>query len=147
MRNGRPLRSSADALSDDELLAKLKDLGLDVDRDGVERLCAGALSAEEVARPLVKKLKLDDMVADWVWISLCALWQRWWPDRVWLDLLDDKMQAGYVQDAEHDMHAAAVTWLDAWADVLRLCDVTGISSIDPGGQVRRARGAEGHRSR
>jgi tetratricopeptide (TPR) repeat protein len=130
VRNGRPLRSSADALSDDELLAKLRECGLDVDRDGVERLCAGALSAEEVARPLVKKLKLDDMVADWVWISLCALWQRWWPDRVCLELLDDKMQAGYVRDAEHDMHAAAVTWLDAWADVLRMCDVTGISSIE-----------------
>jgi hypothetical protein len=27
VRNGRPLRSSADSLSDDELLAKLKDLG------------------------------------------------------------------------------------------------------------------------
>ena len=130
VRNGRPLRSSAEPLSDDELLAKLKALGLDVDRDGVERLCAGALSAEEVAGPIVKKLKLDDdMVVDWVWICLAALWQRWWPDRVCLELLDDKMQAGYVQDAQHDTHAAAVTWLDAWADVLRLCDAAGIGSV------------------
>jgi hypothetical protein len=51
-------------------------------------------------------------------------------DRVCLELLDDKIQAGYVQDAEHDMHAAAVTWLGAWADVLRMCDATGISSIE-----------------
>ena len=131
MRNGRPLRSSADSLSDDELLAKLRDLGLDVDRDGVERLCAGALSAEEVAEPIVDKLKLDDdMTVDWVWISLLALWQRWWPERVCLELLDDKMQAGYVQDAENDTHAAVVTWLDAWSDVLRLCDATGIGSIE-----------------
>ena len=50
-RTGRPLRSSADSLSDDELLAKVRGFGLDVDRDGVERLCAGALSAEEVAAP------------------------------------------------------------------------------------------------
>jgi len=35
VRNGRPLRSSAEPLSDDELLAKLRDFGLDVDRDGV----------------------------------------------------------------------------------------------------------------
>ena len=130
VRNGRPLRSSADSLSDDELLAKLKDLGLDVDRDGVERLCAGALSAEEVAKPITHKLQLDDMTVDWVWISLLALWQRWWPERVCLELLDDKMQAGYVQDAENDTHAAVVTWLDAWSDVLRLCDATGISSIE-----------------
>ena len=57
-RTGRPLRSSADPLSDDELLAKLRNLGVDVDGDGVERLCAGALSAEEVAGPIVDKLEL-----------------------------------------------------------------------------------------
>ena len=130
VRNGRPLRSSADSLSDDELLAKLRDFGLDVDRDGVERLCAGALSAEEVAGPITHKLQLDDMTVDWVWISLLALWQRWWPDRPGLELLDDKMQAGYARDAENDTHAAVVTWLDAWSDVLRLCDATGISSIE-----------------
>jgi hypothetical protein len=131
VRNGRPLRSSAEPLSDDELLAKLRNFGLDVDRDGVERLCAGALSAEEVAGPIVDKLKLDDdMTVDWVWISLLALWQRWWPDRPGLELLDDKMQAGYARDAENDSHAAVVTWLDAWSDVQRLCDATGISSIE-----------------
>jgi SEC-C motif len=131
VRNGRPLRSSAEHLSDDELLAKLRDFGLDVDRDGVERLCAGALSAEEVAGPIVAKLKLDDdMTVDWVWISLLALWQRWWPDRPGLEFLDDKMQAGYARDAENDSHAAVVTWLDAWSDVLRLCDAAGISSIE-----------------
>ena len=57
---GKPLRSSAGSLSDDELLTKLRSFGLDVDRDGVERLCAGALSAEEVAAPILDKLKLGD---------------------------------------------------------------------------------------
>ena len=129
-RTGRPLRSSADPLSDDELLAKLRDLGVDVDGDGVERLCAGALSAEEVAGPIVDKLELSDMTVDWVWICVLALWQRWWPDRVCLELLDDKMQAGYALDAGSNTRAAAVTWLSAWSDVLRLCDATGISSIE-----------------
>ena len=64
---GKPLRSSANPLSDDELLAKLRDLGLDVDRDGVERLCEGALSAEEVAKPIGDKLRLgDELTVDWV---------------------------------------------------------------------------------
>jgi tetratricopeptide (TPR) repeat protein len=128
--NGRPLRSSAAPLSDDELLAKLRELGLDVDRDGVERLCEGALSAEEVAKPIGDKLKLtNDMKGDWIWICLAALWQRWWPDRLCLELLDDKIQAGYARDTGNDRHTAAVTWLDAWSDVLRLCDATGIGSI------------------
>lgn len=104
VRNGRPLRSSADSLSDDELLAKLRECGLDVDGDGVERLCEGALSAEEVADTIVKKLKLsDDMKVDWAWISLCALWKRWWPDRPCLELLDDKIQAGYDKGPENDL--------------------------------------------
>jgi SEC-C motif len=129
-RTGKPLRSSADPLSDDELLAKLRDLGVDVDRDGVDRLCAGALSAEEVAKPIVDKLELDDMTVDWVWICLLALWQRWWPDRACLELLDDKMQAGYALDPQSNTQAAAVTWLSAWSDVLRLSDATGIGSIE-----------------
>ena len=131
-RNGRPLRSSAAPLSDDELLAKLRELGLDVDRDGVERLCEGALSAQEVAKPIGDKLKLTyDMKGDWIWISLVALWQRWWPERVCLELLDDKIQAGYAaHNAGNDTHAAAVIWLDAWADALRLCDAAGIGSIE-----------------
>ena len=129
VHTGKPLRSSAGPLSDDELLAKLRDFGLDVDRDGVERLCMGALSAEEVAKPIVDNLELgDDMMADWVWIGLLALWQRWWPDRACLELVDDKIQAGYVRDAENDTHAAVVTWLNAWSDVLWLCDAAGISS-------------------
>jgi hypothetical protein len=69
-----------------------------------------------VAKPITHKLQLDDMTVDWVWISLLALWQRWWPDRPGLELLDDKMQAGYARDAENDSHAAVVTWLDAWSD-------------------------------
>ena len=83
------------------------------------------------------------MTVDWVWISLLALWQRWWPDRPGLELLDDKMQAGYTQDAEHDTHAAVVTWLDAWSTCCgcakRLAGALGrgfTTVRDPGGARR-----------
>jgi hypothetical protein len=62
-RNGKPLRSSAESLTDDELLTKLRDLGVDADRDGVERLCEDALSAEEVARLILDKLRFGDDIA------------------------------------------------------------------------------------
>ena len=52
--NDRPLRSSAAGLSDDELIVKLGSFGLHFDREQLEQLCAGALSAEEVARPLIE---------------------------------------------------------------------------------------------
>ena len=37
--SGRPLRSHAAGLSDEQLLAKLRSFGLDLDRAGLERLC------------------------------------------------------------------------------------------------------------
>ena len=38
-----------------------------------------------------------------------------WPGRPGLELLDDKMQAGYARDAENDSHAAVVTGMRAAA--------------------------------
>jgi tetratricopeptide (TPR) repeat protein len=129
----RPLRSSAAGLSDAQLLAKLAGFGLDLDRDGLEQRCAAAVSAEEVARSLIDgggaRSRRDGTQADWIWICVVTLWQRWWPQRVCLELLDDKVQDGYALLGSDDV-AAARTWLGAWSDVLRLCDATGIRSIE-----------------
>ena len=132
--DNRPLRPSAVKLTDGELLDKLRSMGFELDRSGVGNLCAGALSAEEVARPLQRDWEARNpgggFDVDWIWICLLALWERWWPDKVCLELLDDKIQAGYDRQEQRDLAACAATWLDAWADVLRLCDATGIGSID-----------------
>jgi len=130
-QSSRPLRSSAGHLSDQELLEKLRGFGLDLDRGSLEELCEGALSAEEAARPLQDRCGIgDDSKGDWIWICLVTLWERWWPDKVCLELLDDKVQDGYDEDAQNNETACAAIWLDAWSDVLRLCDATGIGSIE-----------------
>ncbi|MHB1774307.1 MAG: hypothetical protein ACYCST_21775 [Acidimicrobiales bacterium] len=128
----RPLRSSATDLSDEELLEKLGSFGLLFERDSLEQLCAGAFSAEEVACPLMYSCGFrsdkDRVQGEWIWICLVSLWQRWWPDKVCLELLDDKIQAGY-HELEREEAAYVETWLSAWSDVLRLCDATGIAAI------------------
>jgi len=130
-RTVRPLRSSAEHLSDEELLEKLRGFGVDLDRAGLEKLCEGALSAEEVARPLQEGRGIGrDGQADWIWICLVSLWERWWPDKVCLELLDDKVQAGYAAAERSDTSRCAAIWLGAWSDVLRLCDATGLGSVD-----------------
>ena len=50
-----PTRSDAAKLSDEQLLEKLRAFGLEVDRAALERLCEGALSAEDVAWPLLDR--------------------------------------------------------------------------------------------
>ena len=130
---GMPLRSDAKRLTDRELLDKLRSFGIELDRPALERLCDEALSAEEVAKSLLDqrafKSKRDELESDWIWISIAALWQRWFPDKPSFELLDDKMQAGYDQLASAGAVAACRAWLDAWADVLRIFDKTGAQTI------------------
>jgi hypothetical protein len=91
---GRPFRSHAKLLTDEELLAKLRGFGIDLERSSLERLCDQAVSAEEIAKPLLDqctfKNKQEELQGDWIWICLAALWQRWFPDKPCFELLDDK---------------------------------------------------------
>ncbi len=128
-----PARSDAAKLSDEQLLEKLQGFGLEVDRAELERLCEGALSAEEVARPLLDSCRSRAGGGlpheDWIWLCLLELWRRWWPERVCVEFLGDKIQAGYDALERQDGASVAAIWLDAWSDVVRLCDLTGIDSI------------------
>jgi hypothetical protein len=85
-QNARPLRSHAAGMGDEDLLARLHGLGADADREKLANLCEGALSAEEVVS---ERLGLLDWDADWAWICLVTLWERWWSDKVCLELTDD----------------------------------------------------------
>ena len=129
----RPLRRDAAGLTDAELLEKLRSFDPALDRSTLERLCAGALSAQEVAEPLIerRRFKTEDerIQGEWIWIAITSLWQKWWPDRVCLELLDDKIQAGYRHLEQRRTAEAAESWLSAWEDVLKLLDTTGIRSI------------------
>ena len=129
----RPTRSDAAKLSDEQLLEKLQGFGLEVDRAELERLCEGALSAEDVARPLLDRcgtgVREGQPHEDWIWLCLLELWRRWWPERVCVEFLGDKIQAGYDALERREAASAAAIWLNAWSDVLRLCDLTGIDSI------------------
>jgi tetratricopeptide (TPR) repeat protein len=128
-----PTRSDAAKLSDEQLLEKLQGFGLEGDRAELERLCEGALSAEQVALRLLDRCGAGAREGrpheDWVWLCLLELWRRWWPERVCVEFLGDKIQAGYDAFERQEAASAAAIWLDAWSDVLRLCDLAGIDSI------------------
>jgi len=129
---GKVLRSDAKRLTDGELLAKLSSFGIALDRLSLEQLCDQALSAEEIAQPLLDQRTFhgrhEQMESDWIWICLSALWQRWFPDKPSFEALDDKMQAGY-ELRESGAVAVCRVWLEAWSDVQRILDKAGMQSI------------------
>ena len=94
-----PARSDAAELTDEQLLEKLSGFGVHADRADIERLCEGALSVEEVAQPLLERCGVGAGEGrpnpDWIWLCLLELWRRWWPARVCVEFLGDKIQEGY----------------------------------------------------
>jgi tetratricopeptide (TPR) repeat protein len=126
----RPLRAHAKRLTDGELLAKLRSFGIEIDRAWLERECARALSAQEIAGPLMDKSTSRGQESDWIWICVATLWRRWFPDQPSFEELDDKMQAGYELLKTSGAVAACRIWLEAWNDVLRLLDKAGIESLE-----------------
>jgi tetratricopeptide (TPR) repeat protein len=126
----RPLRVHAKHLTDGELLAKLCSFGIEMDRTWLERECERALSAQEIAVPLMDQSESRGLESDWIWICVVTLWRRWLPDQPSFEELDDQRQAGYELLKTSGAVAACRIWLEAWHDVLRLLDKAGIESIE-----------------
>jgi len=126
----RPLRAHANRFTDGELLAKLRSFGIQIDRAWLERECTRALSAQEIAGPLMDKSTSRSQESDWIWICVATLWRRWFPEQPSFEVLDDRMQNGYELLKSSGAVAACRIWLEAWHDVLRLLDKAGIQSIE-----------------
>jgi hypothetical protein len=119
-RNGKAVLSSGRRLSDEQLLAKLRDLGIDLDRDKLDDLSQRYFSAEELSRTVAAERRSPIRAADedWVWIVLVCLWERWFPDRASMEMLDDRMQEGYSAREQGNPAAACRLWLDTWRAIL-----------------------------
>jgi tetratricopeptide (TPR) repeat protein len=130
---GRPTRSLAKPLTNEELVAKLRSFGIDLDRASLGALCNESLSAEEIARPLIERCvfqnRWEKLQGDWIWVCVEALWQRWYPDKPSFEMLDDKMQAGYKLNSAGKVEDGARIWLEAWNDILYFCDKADLRSI------------------
>lgn len=126
----RPLRADAQRLTDGEVLAKLRSFGVEIDRAWLEGKCNRALSAEEIAGPLMDQSASRGLESDWIWICIATLWRRWFPEQPSFEVLDDKMQAGYELLSSNGVVAACRIWLEAWNDVGRILEKAGIESIE-----------------
>ena len=99
-------------MSDEELVAKLRAMKLDIDRPRLEELSTRYLAAYQLANTLLNQCDFDGPGSDqdWAWFAIEALWQRWFPDRPNLEIVDDQMQAGYDAAKRHDSAEACRRW-------------------------------------
>ncbi|MBW3600677.1 MAG: hypothetical protein KY475_25865, partial [Planctomycetes bacterium] len=97
-RNGKCTLSHGRSLPDETLVEKLHSLGLDeFDRDWLDGFSKKLPSAQALATAMTDHggLEVPEDQEDWVWISFVCLWERWFPDRLNFEMIDDLMQEGY----------------------------------------------------
>jgi len=104
-------------LATDDILARLKGLGVDGSRDRFLALAAGETSAWEVSRRW--RVELDERPAsrfdeDFIGLAACELWKRYCPERPSKEMLDDWMQEGYQCMKAADAAHACELWWKVW---------------------------------
>ncbi len=90
------------------------------------------VSAEVMSSALVDcaEAEIPDAEVDWVWIAITCLWERWQPNLPNMEMVDDKMQAGYAALNAGDTLQACRLWLETWRGILDIIDRAGMDSLD-----------------
>ncbi|MFQ5639954.1 MAG: SEC-C metal-binding domain-containing protein [bacterium] len=119
-------------MSDAELLEKLRSFHVILDKQIFNDLYKNFLSAEDMSKWLIKKqnLKFQGIEDDWIWICLTILWERWFPDRPSLEMIDDKMQEGYRKISENSCTGACEIWLEVWKFILNIMNSKKMKSLN-----------------
>ncbi len=129
---GKGVMTFGRQMTDEQLLDKLRSLGVDLDRTSFGALRGGALSAADMAEQLVRKyhLRFKGFEEDWLWVCLAVLWERWHPESPSLEMIDDAMQEGYELAEKRSAAAAGDLWLGVWKSILAVMDVRGMKLLD-----------------
>ncbi|MGK5083308.1 hypothetical protein WDW37_08370 [Bdellovibrionota bacterium FG-1] len=127
----RPTRSKGRALSDEQLLEKLKDWGISFNRETFIQAASEFISAQDWAESLWEQYSIESEAreVDWVWIALTILWERWLPEQPSFESIDDHMQQGYELLEQNDSVRACEAWLKTWNQVLKIARGKMISTV------------------
>lgn len=132
VKSGRPLLSDGRSMSDDDLLSKLHSLGFGMNRSRLLEMIPRSASAQAMSEALFleHKTNIPGTMEDWVWIALTCLWERWYPDEPNMELVDDKMQAGYVKLNAENRECACQLWIETWHGILKIMARHNIPTLD-----------------
>jgi len=138
-RSGKVVLSFEREMSDAELLEKLRSFNIVIDKNIFGELCKRFLSAEEMSEWFIKKQNLEfkGMETDWIWICLTILWERWFPERPRLEMINEKMQEGYQRLSEHDCTRACKIWVDVWKAILHITNSKRMKYLDKFDEIFR----------
>lgn len=119
-------------LSEKFLIEKLSSYGCYLDKTGLETLGAKALALEEITDSIIEKCVAESLrdreTKLWIFTCVSELWRRWFPDKVILETLADRLERVMNLVAEDSVLASHRVWLKTAPLVLELLDKCGVSS-------------------
>ena len=134
---GKVLMMDVRNMSVEDILDKLNSIGLRINRVIMSELCIKHISAESLAMWLEKDRKLKGFDADWTWLGVRVLWERWFPEIYNLEMLDDKMQKGYALSEipdnrllERIKYDVLEAWGETWEIIKNIMDKHGITDME-----------------
>jgi hypothetical protein len=106
-------------LSTEDIMAKLRELGVDASHKSYLALAEGQTSAwtiseqwrVEITKPLLRHTQ------DFLGLAACELWKRYCPERPSIEMLDDRMQEGYRLASEGQWTKACESWWEVWQTI------------------------------
>jgi hypothetical protein len=129
-RKGKLLLSDGRALSDEALLDKLRKNRFPLDRPQFLAFSQRFASAQEMAQFVYDEHPdIHESNQDWIWIAFTCLWERWQPERLSLEMIDDLMQEGYEARKRSDSVEACRLWNTAWEGMWHLIENRHIQSV------------------
>lgn len=138
--DGRILMADMRNMSDEDILAKLSSMGLRIDKGVFGEQCINHTSANDLSHWFEKdrNVKLEGFDEDWVWQGIVVLWERWFPEIMNFEMLDDRMQKGYEllykkQDdgrLGNNLYEALEVWGQTWEIIKDMMDKHGFNSLE-----------------
>ncbi len=119
------------AMTDEQLIDKVRVLGLSLDRTVFDELRKGHLSAEEMSLSLSRERRLTfkGFEEEWLWVCLTVLWERWASETPNLEMIDDAMQEGYDFSDKGESDKAITAWFGVWKNILAVMDANKIKTL------------------
>ncbi|MDD4570211.1 MAG: SEC-C metal-binding domain-containing protein [Tepidanaerobacteraceae bacterium] len=138
-KKGKTVLSDVKKLKDEEIIDKLNNLGVQIEKTTFSSSIINFPSAEAYYLWLMneKKLKLNDKDEDILWMGITVLWERWFPELRNFEMLDDKIYEGYMLSEKGKSEEACNIWWDVWNDIIHFMNRYNISGIDAFDEVFR----------
>lgn len=106
--------------STEEIVDRLRKLGVDATRGAYLAQAAGCTSAWALSEPwreASRRKPLSRYDDDFLGLAACELWRRYCPERPSIEMLDDEMQAGYRQSMDGESARACTHWARVWETI------------------------------